>query len=102
MVELFGFTIHHWEVEDRLIGYRHPDDVGSFDSSKFKGDTNSKSRFTRSEGYRPLKFVASLSSKATDVEGPDVLPLMEKLRLSTGRQSMLRHNLESEIGDAQL
>jgi len=102
MVELFGFTIHHWAVEDRLIGYRHPDDVGSFDSSQFKSDTNSKSRFTRSEGYRPLKFVASLSSKATDVEGPDVLPLMEKLRLSTGRQSMLRHNLASEIGDAQL
>ncbi|KAL7481345.1 hypothetical protein ACHAW6_007034 [Cyclotella cf. meneghiniana] len=102
MVELFGFTIHHWEVEDRIIGYRHSDDVGSYDSSPFKSDTNSKSRFTRSEGYRPLKFVASLSSKATDADGPNLLPLMEKLRLSTGRESMLRHNLASEIGDTRL
>eukprot|EP00804_Cyclotella_cryptica_P023941 CCRYP_010066-RA/>CCRYP_010066-RA protein AED:0.04 eAED:0.01 QI:0/-1/0/1/-1/1/1/0/598 len=102
MMELLGFEIHHWEVEDRLIGYRHPDDVGSFESSPFKSGTNSKSRFTRSEGYRPLKFVASLSSNASVVEASDLLRLMEKLRLSTGRQSMLHHNLEDNTEESNL
>lgn len=80
MIELFGFQIHHWEVEDRLVGYRHPDDI------------EPASRFTRSEGYRPLKFVASYGG--TD-ETVDLLPLFEKLRLSTGRRSMF-HNVISE------
>jgi hypothetical protein len=80
VIELAGFEIHHWEVED-TIGYRHPDEVSNSDSDK--------PRFTRSEGYRPLKFVASLQHEGTDkASSSDLLPLMEKLRLITGRKSM--------------
>lgn len=77
IIELFGFTIHHWEVEDRLMGYRHKDDAIP---------SALGSRFTRAEGYRPLKFVASYDGTA-DTE--DLLPVLEKLRLSTGRKSMI-------------
>lgn len=81
MIELFGFRIHVWEVEDRLVAYRHPDDV------------ESSSRFTRSEGYRPLKFVATY--EGTD-DGADLLLLLEKLRLTTGRKSMMRRAVEKD------
>jgi hypothetical protein len=75
LIEQLGFEIHHWQVEDELVGYRHPSDV-------------SGSRFTRSQGYRPLKFVATYQG----ISGADDLNLVylfEKVRLSTGRKSML-------------
>jgi hypothetical protein len=82
LIELVGFKIHHWEVEDDLVGYRHPSDV------------DSGSRFTRSEGYRPLKFVAT--NQGTD-EAADLIHLFERVRLSTGRKSML-HPTDDEEG----
>ena len=77
IIELFGFTIHHWEVEDRLMGYRVQDDAVP---------STLGSRFTRAEGYRPLKFVASYEGTS---DTDDLLPVLEKLRLSTGRKSTI-------------
>ena len=87
IIQLFGFKIHYWSVEDRLVGYRHPDDV----LPSFSG-----SRYTRSEGYRPLKFVASHQSY--EPLG-DLLPLIESLRLSTGRKSMLHEAWNTQSKD---
>jgi hypothetical protein len=82
IIKLFGFKIHHWEIEDRIVGYRHNDDVLS-SASGF-------SRFTRSEGYRPLKFVATLEDSE---EAGDLFPLLEKLRFTTGRKSMMHQSV---------
>eukprot|EP00956_Cyclotella_meneghiniana_P028319 scaffold65317_cov49-Cyclotella_meneghiniana.AAC.6 len=59
------------------MGYRVQDDAAP---------STLGSRLTRAEGYRPLKFVASYEGIA-DID--DLLPVLEKLRLSTGRKSTI-------------
>ncbi|KAL7444293.1 hypothetical protein ACHAXH_007116, partial [Discostella pseudostelligera] len=79
IISLAGFKIMHWEVSNKLLAYRHPNDI-------LNG--------TRSEAYRPLKFVAVLQPddcahdevKATDDE--DIISSMEQLRQATGRRSI--------------
>eukprot|EP00984_Skeletonema_dohrnii_P015540 scaffold6739_cov186-Skeletonema_dohrnii-CCMP3373.AAC.2 len=90
MIEAAGFEIKHWEVSEKLVAYRHPDDLDSC-HSKERG-----SRSTRSEAYRPLKFVAVLKTdesprKSKDKEEQCLLSSIQKVRLSTGRRSIVNH-----------
>ncbi len=45
IISLSRFEIRHWEISDKLLAYRHPDDI---------------LLATRAEAYRPLKFVVVL------------------------------------------
>jgi hypothetical protein len=78
MIQLGGFEILCWEISEELVAYRHPDDdLGS-------------SRSTRSEAYRPLKFVA-VKSDPSSKNGKDdcLLSSIEEVRLMTGRRSIV-------------
>lgn len=50
ILEACGFDLIIWEVAEETVAYRHPDDFAPTDDA----------RFTREEGYRPLRFVARL------------------------------------------
>ena len=60
MLQLAGFELLSWSIADEVVAYRHPDDVGK---------NGSEARYTRSEAYRPLRFVARLSSQEGDGDG---------------------------------
>jgi hypothetical protein len=47
IIESVGFRIESWSVDNEAINYRHD-------------DTNEEIRHTKMEGYRPLRFVATL------------------------------------------
>lgn len=51
MLQVAGFELISWSIANDLVAYRHPDDVGG---------TGLEARYTRSEAYRPLRFVARL------------------------------------------
>ncbi|KAL7526591.1 LOW QUALITY PROTEIN: hypothetical protein ACHAXR_001559 [Thalassiosira sp. AJA248-18] len=84
LIVLAGFQIMHWEISETLLAYRHPDDIRTG---------------TRSEAYRPLKFVAVLQpdeyvrDEALHDDGSscDLLSSMGKLRRSTGRRAMVNN-----------
>ncbi|KAK1734475.1 carnosine N-methyltransferase [Skeletonema marinoi] len=57
MLQVAGFELISWSVADEAVAYRHPDDVGG------KG---LEARYTRSEAYRPLRFVVRLLSSQDD------------------------------------
>ena len=50
IVETMGFRIKTWSVDDEAINYRHD-------------DKDEAARYTKYEGYRPLRFVAILESR---------------------------------------
>ena len=52
ILEAAGFELLVWQIADEAVAYRHPDDMGGF---------GMQTRYTRSEAYRPLQFVARLS-----------------------------------------
>ena len=85
MIEAAGFEVKHWEVSEKLVAYRHQDDLDST-YSKDRG-----SRSTRSEAYRPLRFVATLNTDAPsgDEQEESLLSSIQKVRLSTGRRSIV-------------
>ena len=87
MVEAAGFEVKHWEVSEKLVAYRHPDDLDSIHSK------DGRSRSTRSEAYRPLKFVAVLKSSDSHRNGQEdcLLSSIQKVRLSTDRQSIVQN-----------
>ena len=92
MIEAGGFEVKHWEVSEKLVAYRHPDDLDSAHSNE-RG-----SRSTRSEAYRPLKFVAVLKSVDSGSNGQEecLLSSIQKVRLSTGRRSIIQHDFVEE------
>ena len=92
MIEAAGFEVKQWEVSEKLVAYRHPDDLDST-HSKERG-----SRSTRSEAYRPLKFVAVLKSVESDSNGQEecLLSSIQKVRLSTGRRSIIHSDFVEE------
>jgi hypothetical protein len=49
MLEAAGFELLSWSIADEVVAYRHPDDVGG---------NGIEARYTKSEAYRPLRFVA--------------------------------------------
>jgi hypothetical protein len=51
MLQVAGFELISWSIADEAVAYRHPEDVGG---------TGLEARYTRSEAYRPLRFVARL------------------------------------------
>ena len=51
-MEASGFEVITWEISKETVAYRHPDDGGD--------DVLQAARYTRSEAYRPLRFVARL------------------------------------------
>ena len=57
-LEACGFELITWEIAEKTVAYRHPDDFAHHEP-----------RYTREEGYRPLRFVARLSEfeAATDL-----------------------------------
>ena len=57
MLQMAGFELISWSIADEIVAYRHPDDVGG---------TGLEARYTRSEAYRPLRFVARLISTNQD------------------------------------
>ena len=87
MIEAAGFEVQHWEVSENLVAYRHPDDLDST-HSKERG-----SRSTRSEAYRPLKFVAVLKTDDSSRKSKEecLLASIQKVRLSTGRRSIVNN-----------
>jgi len=50
ILQACGFQLITWEIANEAVAYRHPDDFAPLDA-----------RYTREEGYRPLRFVARLS-----------------------------------------
>ena len=74
-----GFKIMKWEISDKLIAYRHPDDIRVG---------------TRAEAYRPLKFVVQLQPDpdeccTQDHGNTSLLSSLEKVRQVTGRKSVM-------------
>mmetsp|Transcript_4900 Transcript_4900/g.9661 ORF Transcript_4900/g.9661 Transcript_4900/m.9661 type:complete len:87 (+) Transcript_4900:197-457(+) len=71
-----------------------PDDVDSSRSPKSGVNASEGARFTRSEAYRPLKFVAIRKEDKLDHEdiptqsNGDLLSALEKVKLLTGRRSI--------------
>jgi len=65
MLEAAGFELLSWSIATEAVAYRHPDDVGG---------EGLEARYTRSEAYRPVRFVARLSSQDVDksISGEDV------------------------------
>lgn len=53
MLQVAGFELLSWSIVNQAVAYRHPDDMGG------KG---LEARYTRSEAYRPLRFVARLKA----------------------------------------
>jgi hypothetical protein len=51
IIESMGFVIHSWMVDDEAINYRHD-------------DLKEPTRYTKYEGYKPLRFVAALPSRS--------------------------------------
>jgi len=92
MIQAVGFEVKHWEVSEKLVAYRHPDDLDST-YSKVRG-----SRSTRSEAYRPLKFVAVLKTdeSSSDEQEECLLLSIQKVRLLTGRRSIFNMRLDSD------
>ena len=81
MILLAGFSIVHWEISDKLLAYRHPQDILSG---------------TRVEAYRPLKFVVVLGSNGNDVQDEtaetphdDLFSSLQKLHQVTGRKTSM-------------
>ena len=72
MLVVCGFELISWEVDNEVVAYRHPDDCGSV----MEGEEGT-ARYTRSEGYRPLRFVARLVDEDGDDnnDNDDDLPL---------------------------
>ena len=58
MLQVAGFDLISWSIADEAVAYRHPDDVG--------GAGSEEARYTRSEAYRPLRFVARLLASQDD------------------------------------
>lgn len=54
ILEACGFELVTWEIAEEAVAYRHPDDYAPVDA-----------RYTRQEGYRPLRFVARLTDYKT-------------------------------------
>lgn len=84
MIQSVGFQVKHWEISEKLVAYRHPDDLDSSHSQE-RG-----SRSTRSEAYRPLKFVAVLKydKSSENSQNECLLSSIQKVRLMTGRRSI--------------
>ena len=73
MLEAAGFELLSWSIADEAVAYRHPDDVGG------KG---LEARYTRSEAYRPLRFVARLLSNQDGGNGNSNEDLPLKIQYS--------------------
>lgn len=83
LIQLAGFEIKYWEVEDELIAYRHPEDV-----HLASGKGSGKPRFTRSEAYRPLKFIAVPTMGDASISSTSLMSSLEQVRSSTGRRPL--------------
>lgn len=63
-----GFELMKWELAPKAVAYKHPDEV----------DGGTPPRYTRSEAYRPLRFVATLKDddgRSEDEASGEDLPL---------------------------
>ena len=87
-----GFKIMKWEISDKLIAYRHPDDIRAG---------------TRAEVYRPLKFVVQLQPDpdkcgTQDHGNTSLLSSLEKVRQVTGRKSMMipKEDIDDDTSNA--
>jgi len=68
MLVVCGFELISWEVDDNeVVAYRHPDDC----SSVMEGGEGAAARYTRAEGYRPLRFIARLVNDGDDNDDDD-------------------------------
>ena len=48
IIESMGFIIHSWGIDEEIINYRHD-------------DLHEQHRYTKYEGYKPIRFVATLN-----------------------------------------
>jgi len=91
LILLAGFEIMKWEISDKLIAYRHPDDIRVG---------------TRAEAYRPLKFVVQLQPDPDECSTQDgntsLLSSLEKVRQVTGRKSMMipKEDIDDDTSNA--
>mmetsp|Transcript_34815 Transcript_34815/g.84135 ORF Transcript_34815/g.84135 Transcript_34815/m.84135 type:complete len:544 (-) Transcript_34815:15-1646(-) len=63
ILEAAGFELLSWEIADEAVAYRHPDDMGG---------SGLQARYTRSEAYRPLRFIARLNNDDRSTAGGGV------------------------------
>ena len=69
-----GFIVHFWTIDEEAINYRHD-------------DTEKASRYTKYEGYQPLRFVVSLPSRSLlRLDEDDVEDQISKIRQSCSRK----------------
>ncbi len=54
IIESMGFIIESWQIDEEAINYRHD-------------DLNESPRYTKYEGYKPLRFVATMVSSSTSI-----------------------------------
>ena len=54
IIESLGFVVHSWVVDEGPLNYRHD-------------DTNELPRYTKFEGYKPLRFVATVPSSSASL-----------------------------------
>ncbi|KAL7537020.1 hypothetical protein ACHAXR_007539 [Thalassiosira sp. AJA248-18] len=58
LLEAAGFELLTWEVATTTVPYRHPDDW----------NVGEQARYTKSDAYRPLRFVARLKEDTEETE----------------------------------
>lgn len=63
-----GFELLTWEIAEKTVAYRHPDDYAPLEP-----------RYTREEGYRPLRFVARLNEFEETRDLPERIEYVEYL-----------------------
>ncbi|KAL9185124.1 hypothetical protein ACHAXT_002901 [Thalassiosira profunda] len=73
ILEAAGFELLVWQIAHEAVAYRHPDDLGT---------SERQPRYTRSEGYRPLQFVARLRHSGAYADEIDTADLPLKIQYS--------------------
>ena len=73
ILEAAGFELLVWQIAEEAVAYRHPDDMGGH---------GLQPRYTRSEAYRPLQFVARLRNSGADADEIDTADLPLRIQYS--------------------
>ena len=67
MIESLGFSVLSWSVDKEAINYRHD-------------DTKEDTRYTKFEGYKPLRFVVKRIPKVDSLKIENVAEQISRIR----------------------